>query len=101
MNSGEDKLLIARTLKSMLEYTQKHFSSEEKLLRQYNFPGLEEHCREHDALKRKVESLVERYRTGKNITVLEIVKQVKTWLHDHILGTDQQYSQFLKDKGLD
>ncbi|RMD50425.1 MAG: hemerythrin, partial [Ignavibacteria bacterium] len=49
-NEGKEEEVFGKILKSLVEYTQVHFSSEEKHMKQYNYPGLVEHQHQHKAL---------------------------------------------------
>ena len=45
--SGRDKLVAIKTLDYLADYTDFHFSEEEKLQEEIEYPGITEHNKEH------------------------------------------------------
>lgn len=85
----------------LIEYTQYHFDTEEKLMLEYKFPGYEDHKREHENLKAKVFETQEKYLDGKtSYIVLLTLELISSWINKHLLETDKKYSEFFTSKGL-
>ena len=59
-NQPNDEL-IADLIKKMKEYTIVHFSTEERLFKQFNFPESEAHIKEHQDFIDKVVDLEKRF----------------------------------------
>ena len=63
---GNDKLAAVKTLDYLAEYTDFHFTAEEKLQEEMEYPGIKEHKEEHAKLRKVVDELhqmlVEEYR---------------------------------------
>lgn len=84
----------------LIQYTKSHFATEERYFRQYDFPGAENHQKEHQKFIEKVADMKERFDKGQLILTLEVMNFLKDWLVNHIQGTDKKYSAFFKSKGL-
>ncbi|MCW8886672.1 MAG: bacteriohemerythrin [Motiliproteus sp.] len=87
-------------LDELVNYTKYHFVREEKLLEENGYPGFEPHKKEHEAMVAEVMDKVSHYESNEDQTIDELLVYLKQWLINHISGTDQQYSSFLRDKGV-
>lgn len=85
---------------ALIDYTKQHFKREEELMETHGYPTYREHKAEHVKMIAKVDAMLEEYKRRPQQTVEEAVQFLKTWLIGHINGTDKQYSQFLRDKGV-
>lgn len=85
---------------ALVDYTKHHFNREEVLLETHGFPGYSAHKAEHAQMIAKVDAMLEEYKSNPQQTVEQAVQFLKNWLIGHINGTDKQYSQFLRDKGV-
>jgi hemerythrin len=88
-----------QALKELLDYTKYHFKREEDLLRKHEYPGFDDHKRQHDEMIARVGSFMDEYERDRESTVEGMTEFLKTWLINHINGTDQKYSPYLKGKG--
>lgn len=89
-----------RALEELVDYTKYHFAREEELMRTNDFPGYEEHKREHDEMISRVDGYLEGYQRDPEGTIEEVARFLKGWLVRHIAGTDQKYAPFLLEKGV-
>jgi hemerythrin-like metal-binding protein len=80
-----------------LEYTYVHFTNEEIMLTNHNYPELEIHKREHVRLVSQVVELKQKYEAGELMITLSVMDFLKDWLANHIMGFDQKYSPFIKE----
>ncbi|NPA35236.1 MAG: bacteriohemerythrin [Chlorobi bacterium] len=99
IRSKSTKEITANLIKNMREYALFHFSYEENLLRKHGYLALEHHKSEHKKFISKVEDFENRFNSGKIVLSIEITNFLKSWLKDHIQGTDMKYSGFLISKG--
>jgi len=95
--SPQEKLL--KLIVGLKEYTITHFANEEYLMAQYEYPGFEEHKKEHDKFIQKVVDFEARYKSGRLLLTLEVTGFIKHWIIAHIMGTDKLYSEFLVSRG--
>lgn len=100
INQGSPKAKMLELITALKEYTVYHFSTEEKLMKQFNYPDYVSHKSEHDKFVSSVFSFEERYNTGKLLLSLEITSFIKDWVAKHIMGTDKKYSDFFISKGV-
>jgi hemerythrin len=88
-----------QALKELVDYTKYHFGREEELMRKHDYPGLDDHKKQHDEMIARVGGFMDAYERDREHTVEEMTEFLKTWLIKHINGTDQLYSPYLKSKG--
>ncbi len=91
---------IFELIKALKDYTVFHFSTEEKYMKQFDYPGYLKHKNEHDQFVNKVLDFEDRYKNGKLILTLEITNFIRTWVANHICNTDKLYSDFLNKNGV-
>ncbi|WP_346904685.1 bacteriohemerythrin, partial [Faecalicatena contorta] len=87
--SGKDKLVAIKTLDYLADYTDFHFSAEEKLQEEIEYPGIKEHKKEHEKLRTVVKELYEMLEEEEgpsNAFVEQVNKNVIEWLYRHIKG---------------
>ena len=91
---------IARTLDFLMDYTQFHFSTEEKHMTENGYPGLGYHKTKHEELKGTLENLVQDFKEeGATDTLADAIGTfLGNWLRNHIREVDQAFGVFLKDK---
>ncbi|MEW8415465.1 MAG: bacteriohemerythrin [Candidatus Thiodiazotropha sp.] len=89
-----------QALSELVDYTKYHFAREEKLMSDYGYPDYEAHKKQHEEMIVKVMRFLDSYEKDREATIDELTGFLKNWLVDHIAGTDQQYSQFLREKGV-
>jgi len=94
--SDEDPDEVQRaTLKEMFAYTHYHFDSEEKLMKETNYPEAHGHWRLH---KNFDTTVYEKYRGLKgNALILnsDLLSLMKNWLLGHIQTEDQKFGRYL------
>jgi hemerythrin-like metal-binding protein len=87
-------------LTGLINYAAIHFSHEEELMTQYNFPGYAGHKAEHDRFASQVSDFHDRYIAGRASFSLELLTFLREWLTGHIMKIDGGYREFFKSKGL-
>ncbi len=100
INQGSQKVKMLELIKSLKDYTVFHFSTEEKYMKQYNYPEFSNHKKEHEIFIKKVHDFEDRYMNGKLILTIEITNFIKDWVTNHIMNTDKKYSEFLVRNGV-
>ncbi|MCX7680208.1 MAG: bacteriohemerythrin [Spirochaetes bacterium] len=98
--AGSAKKTMEDILQSLVRYTQIHFKHEEEYMLLYDYPEYTHHKKEHEDLTAQVLDFHERYRSGKVSFSLELMKFLKDWLTNHILGSDMKYKNFFSAKGV-
>ncbi len=87
-------------LDGLIDYTKGHFTREEDLMKEFAYPAIEVHRREHQELIRRVGEFKTRLSEGKASFSLELMLFLKDWLVNHIKGTDMKYRDFFIGKGV-
>ena len=94
---GNDKLTAIKTLDYLADYTDFHFGEEEKLQESISYPGIEQHKKEHEKLRRVVEELHEMLEEQEGPTeafVAQVQENVINWLYNHIKGFDRSVAEY-------
>ena len=93
---------IARTLGFLVDYTERHFATEEKHMTASGYPDLAEHRQKHDELRGTLDNLVQDFQEeGATHILADYVRNfLGNWFVDHIRGTDQKFAAFLRDRGI-
>lgn len=93
---GKTKSSIGEILKELAEYTVSHFSEEEKLMMEGKYPDIENHKRVHVKFVSTVKTTIADFESGKSMVSKDLMIFLKEWLIEHIMGTDQKYSSYVK-----
>lgn len=94
LKDGRSKEKLIELVVAMLDYTKYHFASEEKYMKSINFPDFDKHKEKHDFYENRITEFHDKIKEGKMILSLEVTNFLKTWLINHIKGTDQNYARF-------
>jgi len=87
-------------LDELVDYTKTHFSYEEGLMEQNGYPDFVPHKAKHDEMIKEVEAVLAEYEKDHDLAMEHGTEFLKSWLINHINGTDKEYSSFLIDKGV-
>ena len=103
VEAHEGEREVGKTLAFLSEYTDYHFSEEEKHMERTGYPGLDEqkvtHAKFVDTLKDLERDF---YEDGSTKQISEAINTLLfTWLTKHILILDKQFGDFLKEKGIE
>ena len=105
LNDGIEASRARAALESVIEklsnYTRIHFAREERMFAQTDYAEGAAHKAEHALLARRVMNLQARFESGQSKELgLETMAFLKSWLTDHIMGSDQKYGPHLNAKGI-
>jgi hemerythrin len=91
---GRDEL--ESSLNFLCDYTVQHFSDEEALQRQINFPEYERHKRLHDGFKVTVANLVAQFKDEgpSSALVIKLSTDIGDWLIKHIKREDVKVASY-------
>jgi hemerythrin len=94
---GKGKDSIKQLLDFTANYAVTHFSTEEKYMKQYDYPGYLDHKKLHDDFTADVVKFLQKYETGEVSTemVVSVISSLGTWTREHIRATDQYLGKFL------
>jgi hemerythrin len=100
VTSGSENQASIVLLESLAEYTSKHFDLEEGLMDSAGYPGLSEHKHQHHLARNAILRFRNDHLDGRKVLSGDVLEFLRTWLTDHILGTDLQYVEFFKARGV-
>ncbi len=82
----------------LLEDFQRHFNSEEALMRSSDFPGLVPHIEEHRKLTEQMSGLRDDIGSGVISRCDALAVFVRLWVEQHVAGLDASFVNFLDEK---
>lgn len=84
----------------LADYTNYHFSREEKLLAACDYPDLAAHKKTHEGLKEQLFDCRRRFMLNPNAELEgKISEFLNSWLQNHILVSDMDYRKTLEQSG--
>lgn len=96
---GEGKKVLTMLLNALMEYTKAHFATEEGLMAKHGYEALAEHKAEHDFMTATVLRFQREFEEKEQDISPRLLQFLREWLSNQILGTDRQYSTFLREHG--
>ena len=82
----------------LAEYTDFHFSAEEKLQEDVGYPGLKEHKAKHEEFKKnlkELEAFLDESEGPTDAFVDQVKKNVVDWLFQHIKAFDRSVAEYI------
>ena len=82
-----------------LDHVKKHFSNEEKLMLEYDFPSYEMHKMAHDMFLADLEYATKQWKNYGNINkIINFVRKTPEWIVMHVNSVDAPTANFLAKK---
>ncbi|MDR1238808.1 MAG: bacteriohemerythrin [Treponema sp.] len=78
-----------------VDYVKFHFSAEEKILENIQFPGIAAHKNEHESFVIKVLADVRDFEAGKKFVPNIFVRYLRDWILAHIAVEDKKYADYI------
>ncbi|VGO21009.1 bacteriohemerythrin [Pontiella sulfatireligans] len=93
---------IPDTLSFLIDYTDFHFSMEERNMKAHGYPAFEAHKAKHEEFKTILAYMESEFRDDGPTAVLaeSIETLLVNWLLKHIRGVDVKFGAFLKENGI-
>lgn len=108
ISGGRELQVLRDTLSFLNTYIEKHFSYEEKYMKEHDYPNLEKHKKIHDSFEEYFHKFDEEFRSGylsgKSIANLsrkmgeKVQKFLGEWLMNHILKEDHKYAEHIQSQ---
>ena len=99
--NGKEKVTAVKTLDFLMDYTEFHFSDEEKLQQEVGYDKLEQHKGQHEDFKKSVDELRQMLEEEEGPTdafVQAVNKNISQWLVNHIQGWDKAVAEYIRSK---
>jgi hemerythrin len=100
MSKGKGKEIVGKTIDGLLNYTRTHFTEEEKLFGQFNYPDADSQKKMHKKFIDKVVEFKQQLDSGKIGLSIAIIDFLSDWLKNHIQMEDKKYGPFLNQQGV-
>lgn len=91
----QDRRRVLALLDGLVDYTRRHFASEDAMMKESGFPGLEAHRAQHVKMFEQVFALQEKFREPAANPTHATVQFLRSWLNDHILQHDLVFGAYL------
>lgn len=99
--SGTAKAVVGPVLDRLVDYTATHFRFEEDIFDRIHYGETAQHKEAHANLVKKVLEIQAKFHADPNAVLSQdVMAFLKSWLVDHILGTDKRYVPYLREKGV-
>jgi len=95
MMEGNALGITGPLLHKLVEYTKIHFSSEEKLMAEANYPNLAEHIARHQQLIEEVKQHVATYERQNLFMPIPLLHFLRDWIATHIQKEDRDYGPWV------
>ncbi|MBU2510165.1 bacteriohemerythrin [bacterium] len=92
--------MIAQVLSFLIKYANVHFKEEEALMKLYEYPETDIHCKLHQGLIQQINEFETRIKQNTLKPDHLFPDFFRHWIIKHILTEDRKYSRFLNDKGV-
>ena len=100
LEDGEGRNILGRYLHDLIQHMREHFSLEEQMLSETNYPAIERHRAAHRRMLRDVRGFVQRHESGEVGVSIALMRFLDEVLAYHILGHDRPYSEHLHHHGI-
>ncbi len=96
--NGLERSALSQVLEELIDYTVYHFRSEEELFGKNNYPQLETHKQQHDALTGQVLKLQEEFNEGSATISYEVLDFLHNWLTHHMASSDRGFLHYMESR---
>jgi hemerythrin len=96
----EGRQALEETFGKLIDYTGRHFATEEALFDEHEYPDAAAHKEQHAMLSEKVGELREQFESGNVTITIEVMEFLRDWLRTHIAVSDRRYVPFLRGRGV-
>jgi hemerythrin len=94
--------LVMKTFHFLTEYTEFHFLTEEKHMKEQDYPGTDYHVEQHNEFKTTLNNLLDDFKEeGATANLAESINRLLVnWFIKHITSIDIEFGRYLQGKGL-
>lgn len=90
IHSKESDRAIGQALIDLVEYSHRHFASEEELMRKIDFAEFLRHRTMHAGFSKWLTDMLMNIKQGRTVNIYEFFAFLKRWWEDHILREDKK-----------
>jgi hemerythrin len=96
--AGDDtaRIRFISTVHEAEDYAKYHFTAEEKLMEEIQFPNLEAHRNEHQIFVRDLAKQAQSFKEGMEFVPILFVRYLRDWIFTHIAVSDKAYADYFE-----
>ena len=88
-------------LAELVEYAEEHFATEEALMEQVGYEGLDVHRSEHRQFLSKIDRFRKTVMSGRARVSKPLMSFLRYWFENHVAGTDREIASVLQSAGME
>jgi hemerythrin len=88
--------IVEECIQKLEDYSLFHFKQEEQLMTEIKFPYLEEHIRQHQEFKSKIDNFKINLDPEKRLSAFNILEFLINWISFHVLESDKEYAVYIR-----
>ncbi|MBK8190549.1 MAG: bacteriohemerythrin [Vampirovibrionales bacterium] len=92
--------VMGNLLEGLINYTVSHFDNEEAMMQQTDYPDARAHIEQHERFKAQVVGFYEQFKAGTAVVDDAVLNMLTQWLKGHVMGSDFQYRDHFKERGM-
>ncbi|SDM44234.1 Hemerythrin HHE cation binding domain-containing protein [Geoalkalibacter ferrihydriticus] len=100
LKTGQGDKVLSDILDRLVNYTQRHFFEEERMMKSHQYPDQEAHKAAHAQLVAQVADFQTKFKAGKVSVSSDLFNFLKGWLINHIQGEDKKYGPYFNGRGV-
>jgi hemerythrin-like metal-binding protein/PAS domain S-box-containing protein len=97
---GHHSSEVLRVFDDFVQFTNYHFSFEEKYFEEFSYPKMVSHSFEHQTFVDKLVELESNWKEGRTEAPIQFLQLLKSWIVQHILLADKAFVKTFKDNGV-
>jgi len=98
MEQGKGKEILSEIFTRLMNYSLRHFRSEEKYIERLRYPEANYHKQVHANFITKVTEFKKKLDDENEVFSVNVLCFMRDWLYNHIMMTDRQYVRFFKNR---
>ena len=97
LDSDADCTTVSESFETLLAHMQEHFSSEERLMQEVQYPSYRMHKGDHDKVLNEARYAEMEWRNRRDVEALReyLEEELLTWLDQHIKAMDTPMADFV------
>jgi hemerythrin len=84
-------------IRGAVDYVKYHFTAEEKMLENVQYPGIAAHKKEHESFVIKILADARDFEEGKKFVPNIFVRYLRDWILAHIAVEDKKYAEYIME----
>lgn len=98
LRAGDAKSQVDAAIRELITYIQTHFTAEERLMVEQDYPGLAEQQAQHRGFIQKIALFIKGAQNHNPLIARDILLFLRTWYTAHISTTDRTFGEFMNER---